>query len=126
MSVILNGKTYSWSQFDANGVARFVHAIVGGISSGFSQLTGKVTIGSGKTNRVKWKLGIPTITTEAGECCSNVGEVKSLAVTTIELELPSVYTSTERQEMLLQLIDLVQTQAFEDSVVLLTQPGPTS
>lgn len=110
MSITLNTKVYNWSQFDPSGASRYLETS-GSVPSSFSNLTAKVTVTTGKTNRVKWRLAIPVVAT-ADSACGCVGEVIRTTYIDVVADLPATSTLAERQDARLRLKDLIATAQF--------------
>jgi hypothetical protein len=121
VSIILNSKTYNWAQFDPAGASRYTET-AGGVPTSFSPLTARVSEGTGKTRKVKWRLAIPTVATTDSDC-SCAGTVLSTDYVNIEIDLSATGTLASRQDILARLQALVLTAQFEASVENLVQPA---
>lgn len=121
MSITLNSKVYNWAQFDPNGVSRYLETS-SGVPTGYSNLTAKVTVGSGKTQKVKWRLAIPTVATEASSC-SCPGAVLSTDYIEVSAEVASNGALASRSDLLARLRSLVLTTQFASSIENLVQPS---
>lgn len=121
MSIIINGKTYNWAQFDPSGTSRYMETS-SGYPSGFSPLTAKVTLGSGKTQKVKWRLAVPTVATVDSDC-SCAGTVLSTDYVTLEFDMSSTGLLASRVDLLDRIQGLVLNAQFIASVENLVQPA---
>lgn len=120
MSITLNGKVYNFAQFDQNGTSRFINSS-SDTPSGFSPLTARVSGPTAKAMKVKWRLAIPTVATEASSC-SCPGAVLSTDYVTIECDLASNGSATSRADVLARITSLVGSTQFGASITTLVQP----
>lgn len=120
MTFTLNGKIYTWAQFDNSGVSRYLDTS-SDYPSGASPLTARVS-SAGKTRKVKWRLAIPTVAA-ASSACSCPGEVLNTDLVQIEADLSAFGTLTSRTDVAARIKDLVSSQGFIDSITKLIQPA---
>lgn len=110
MAITLNTKVYNWGQFDQSGASRYLETS-GSLPSSYSNLTAKVTVSTGKSQRVKWRLAIPVVATvDSG--CGCIGEVLRTSYIDVVADLPSTSSLAERQDARLRLAGLVSTTQF--------------
>lgn len=121
MPITLNSKVYNWAQFDQSGTSRYLETS-NAMPTGYSPLTARVTMSTGKSQKVKWRLAIPTVAT-ADSPCGCVGAVLGTSYVTIEVDVPSTGTLTDRTDLLARVVSLVSTTEFGDSVKKLIQPA---
>lgn len=121
MAITLDSKVYNWAQFDPSGTSRYMETS-GGYPSSFSPLTVKVTTGTGKTQKVKWRLAVPTVATVDSDC-SCAGAVLSTDYVSIEFDVSSTGTLASRVDLLDRIQDLVLNAQFIASVENLVQPA---
>lgn len=121
MPITLNSKVYNWAQFDPNGVSRYLETSAG-VPTAFSNLTAKVTVGTGKSQKVKWRLAIPTVATDPSACACP-GEVLNTDYIEVTAEVGSGGSLVSRQDLLARLRSLVLTTQFGDSINNLVQPS---
>lgn len=110
MAITLNTKVYNWGQFDPSGASRYLETS-GSVPSSYSNLTAKVTVSTGKSQRVKWRLAIPVVTT-VDSACGCVGEVLRTTYVDVVADLPTTGTLAERQDARLRLAGLVSAAQF--------------
>lgn len=121
MAIVLNSKTYNAVGFNANGQSVFKETS-SGVPAGFSYLTSKVGVGSGKGDTsVKWNLSLPIVATTDSACACSGGLLRTDYVR-IESTFGSGTPLAERTDVLARLRDLVLTPEFENSFLGLTQP----
>lgn len=120
MAITLNTKVYNWAQFDPNGVSRYLETGAA-TPTGYSNLTAKVTVSTGTTQKVKWRLAIPTVAA-ADTGFDKAGTVLRTAYVDVELSFAATSTLAERQDVRLRLKDLVASAQFIASTDSLVQP----
>lgn len=99
----------------------------GGVAAGFSTVSVSVDQPANvalkdSVFRVKWKLKRPTVTT-ADTVQALAGTILRNTILDIVFTGPSTGTTTERQEFLDELDDLVASTEFRDSILGLANPG---
>lgn len=122
MSITLNSKVYNAIGWNQN--QQFVYnETSAGVPSGFSYLTTKVGLGTGKTNTmVKWNLTMPIVALEASECACPGDPLRSY-FGKFELTIPAGSTLAERTDYYDRIVALVATTEFANSVKGLVQPN---
>lgn len=119
-NIVLNTKTYSGNGV-INGTATYTDRSAG-TAAGFSPLTGAVALGGGSAlSRIRWKLAVPVITTEATPCACpddviRVGDVD------VVVRFAKGATVAERTDLADRLKDLVSSAQFRASIISLEQP----
>jgi hypothetical protein len=123
MSIVLNSKTYNFRGFQApNNFSNYLETSAG-VPSGFSNLTAKVEDGGAKANtRVRWKLKVPVVQTEA-DACSCPGTVINDTTVDIVVTMSPTTTAAQRADVLARLQALVLKTEFTVSVTDLVQPS---
>lgn len=122
MSITLNTKVYNWGQFDPSGTGRYFNSGTG-VPSSFSNLTAKVTYGQGgKSSRVKWRLVLPVVATEASACACPSDVLRTHYVD-VTYDSPSTSSTAERTDVRLRLKDLIASPEFISSWDNLVQPS---
>ena len=123
MSITLNSVVYNWSGFDQSGTSRWT-ATAGGVASGFSQLTERVTVPAGSNPeakaKVKWRVSIPVISSEDSKCACT-GTLMRTAYVDIAADFGLLATASERAAVLAAIRDLVLTTEFSNSFKGLVQ-----
>lgn len=121
MSILLNGVTFSFSGFIRGTIARFLNKDAG-IPLGFRALTAKVDDPEKDGNfKVRWKLKLPTVTSEASCACPD-GQVSELYADII-VTVPKTCTAAQRTAMATSLKDLTASTEFSASITSLTTPS---
>lgn len=119
MAITLNSKVYNYAGFDPNSVSQYQETSTG-IPTAASDLTNRVTSGSGKVVRVKWRLIVPIVATEGSEC-SCVGDVLRTTHVNIEFTIPATSTLAERQDVRARIASLIDNAQYIASVDNLAQ-----
>lgn len=121
MSITLDSKVYNWAQFDPSGTSRYIET-AGGFPTSFSPLTAKVTLGTGKTQKVKWRLAVPYVATVDGPT-GPAGTLLATDYVDLVFDLSSTGTSADRVNLLDRIQDLLLNAQFIASVEQLIQPA---
>lgn len=128
MSIVLNGKTYSFAG-NAAGVTSYMETSAG-VRSGFSSLTAEARLapvqsspskGTPPRDHVKWKLNVPFVADEASACACP-GNVLDTEALVIDMSGSAGLTLAQRTDVLARLRALVLTTEFGNSFLYYTVP----
>lgn len=121
MSITLATLPFSFSGFIQGTIARFLNKDAGS-PLGFRALTAKVDDpGKDGNYKVRWKLKLPTVVSEASCGCPD-GAVNELYAD-IVVTVPKNCTAAQRTAMATSLKDLAATTEFQSSVTSLMAPS---
>lgn len=121
MSITLNAVVFSFSGFIQGTIARFLNKDAG-TPLGFRALTAKVDEpGKDGNYKVRWKLKLPTVTSEASCACPD-GQVSEL-YSDIVVTVPKNCTAAQRTAMATSLKDLTASTEFSASISSLMAPS---
>lgn len=123
MAIVLNTKTYNFRGFQApNSISNFLETSAG-VPAGFSNLTCKIEDGGSKSaTKVRWKLKVPTVATEASTCVCP-GTVINDDFVDLVLTFSAGTPLAKRTDVLTRLQQLVLKAEFIASVNDLVQPS---
>lgn len=123
----LNEKTYSFTSV-INGVTTYIERSAG-VVAGFARLTAQAVMGRGKRgqqnsvrSKTVWKLSIPTVADDNSACACD-GDVLSQIDVFVEVRSDASTTTTQLEEALAELRDLVETSQFGLSFTQHVQPS---
>ena len=121
MSLTLNTKVYPFTGWIQGAIARFMNSDAGA-ANGFRVATGKVdTPTTGTDYKVRWKLQLPTVVSEAD--CGCPGGIVRKNFADIVVTVSSSALAAERSDLALSLKDLVASPEFQASITKLQTPS---
>lgn len=121
MSLTLNTKVYPFTGFVQGAIARYLNA-GGGTASSFRTATAKVEAENSNGDiKVRWKLRLPTVVSEA--TCACPGGVVRENFADFVITMSSSALAAERTDLALSLKDLVASPEFQASITNLQTPS---
>jgi hypothetical protein len=122
MAITLNTKAYTFRGFNSQAISQYLNTAAG-VARGFLSLTAKVDGGpASETLKVRWKLKLPTLATDATACACPGDSIREIYAD-IVVSVPASATAAERDDMAKQLKDLTATPEFQASVKDLLAPS---
>lgn len=122
MAITLNTKAYTFRGFLNGMIARYLNGTTG-TPAGFNVLT--ATVNDPQKNspyyKVRWKLKLPTIVSEADCACPNGVSHESFVDIVVSVSHKS--SAAEREDLAKQIKDLAATPEFQASVTSLLTPS---
>lgn len=121
MSITLNTKVYNFVGFIQGAIARYLNA-GDGTAAGFKTATAKVEEPNSSSQiKVRWKLKLPTVVSEA-ECACPGGVIRENFADVV-VTVGTAASNAERTDIALSLKDLVASPEFQASIINLQTPS---
>lgn len=122
MTITLNTKAYTFRGYLNGMIARYLNGTTG-TPAGFNVLTAVVNDPqkSSPYYKVRWKLKLPTVVSEADCACPEGVSHESFVDIVVSVSAKSA--AAERSDLALQIKDLTASPEFQDSVISLLNPS---
>lgn len=122
MAITLNTKVYTFAGFDSTSTSQYLNRPAGQ-TVGWSNLTARVIPGTkAAASKVRWKLKLPVIATEAS-ACGCPGELLREMTVDVTVTAASTSTTAELTDASLRVKDLAASPEFLASLASLIQPS---